>query len=191
MSEIYLIAGLGNPGPRYAATRHNVGFQCLDRLAAAHSLGFDRMLHRARLAQGTVAGKRVVLAKPLTFMNLVGQAIGPLVRWYKVPLDHLLVIYDDLDLPLGTIRVRPSGSSGGHKGLTSIIQTLGTQDFPRLRVGIDRPPPGWAPADYVLNSFKRDEAPVVADVYERAVAAVECWLSEGLTAAMNRFNPTG
>ncbi len=189
MGELYLIAGLGNPGRRYAGNRHNLGFQCLDRLAAAHRLAFDRTMHRARIAAGTIAGQRVVLAKPLTFMNLAGQAVGPLVHWYKVPLDRLLVIYDELDLPLGTIRLRPSGSSGGHKGLTSIIQALGSQDFPRLRVGIGRPPSGWDPADYVLHDFTRDEAATIAGAYDRVTAAVECWLSEGLVAAMNRFNP--
>jgi PTH1 family peptidyl-tRNA hydrolase len=188
MSELYLIVGLGNPGAEYAAHRHNVGFQCVDRLAAAHGLTFDRLLHRARIASGLVAGRRVVLARPLTFMNRSGQAVGPLVHWYKLPLDRLLVIYDDLDLPLGTIRLRPAGSSGGHKGLDSIIQALGSQEFPRLRVGIGRPPADRDPADYVLHDFTRDEAPVVAGVYDRVVAAGECWLSEGLTAAMNRFN---
>jgi len=183
-----LIAGLGNPGPRYTANRHNIGFQVLDTLAAAHELAFDRLLHRARVAGGTIAGRRVVLAKPLTFMNLSGQAVGPLVHWYKLPLDRLLVVYDDLDLPLGIVRLRPAGSSGGHKGLTSIIQTVGSQEFPRLRVGIGRPPPGWDPADYVLHDFDRDEAPVIAAVYERTNAAIECWLTEGLIAAMNRFN---
>jgi PTH1 family peptidyl-tRNA hydrolase len=188
MSGLYLIVGLGNPGVKYAANRHNVGFQCVDRLAAAHGFTFDRLLHRARVANGLIAGHRVVLARPLTYMNRSGQAVGPLVHWYKLPLDRLLVIHDDLDLPLGTIRLRPSGSAGGHNGLDSIIQALGSQEFPRLRVGIGRPPSGWDPADYVLSDFTRDEVPVIASVYDRVVAASECWLSEGLTAAMNRFN---
>jgi peptidyl-tRNA hydrolase, PTH1 family len=188
MSEICLIAGLGNPGANYACNRHNIGFQCVDRLAAKHGLTFSRMMHRARIATGLIAGRSTVLAKPLTFMNHSGRSVGPLVHWYKLPLDRLLVIYDDLDLPLGTIRIRPSGSAGGHKGVNSIIQVLGSQDFPRLRVGIGRPPSGWDPADYVLSDFASAEKPIVTHVYERVVQASECWLSDGLTEAMNRFN---
>lgn len=184
----FIVVGLGNPGPRYASNRHNAGFQCVDLLARAHGLTFARLQHRARVATGAIAGRRVVLAKPLTYMNLSGRAVGPLVRWYKVPLDQLMVIYDDLDLPLGTIRLRPGGGSGGHKGLRSIITALGHDDFPRLRIGIGRPPAGWDPADYVLSDFTSDELPVFRNAAETAVQAVECWLTDGLDTAMNRFN---
>ncbi|HHS97081.1 MAG TPA: aminoacyl-tRNA hydrolase [Chloroflexi bacterium] len=184
---MYLIAGLGNPGTRYARNRHNVGFRCLRRLAKAHDLEF-RGRKRARIARGTIAGRPVLLARPRTFMNESGRAIAPLVRFHKVPLDHLLVIYDDMDLPLGTLRIRPKGGSGGHRGMQSIIDALGSRDFPRLRIGIGRPPEGVDPADYVLQDFSPEEEAVVEEVLERAVAAVETWLAEGIDEAMSRFN---
>jgi len=184
----FLIVGLGNPGPRYAPNRHNAGFRCVDLLAQRHNLTFDRLQHRALVATGTIVDEQVVLAKPLTYMNLSGQAVGPLVRSYKIPLDQLLVVYDDLDLPLGTIRLRPRGGAGGHKGMRSIINQLGSQDFPRLRIGIGRPPAGWDPADYVLSDFTPDELPLFRSAADNAVQAIECWLTEGLDAAMNRFN---
>lgn len=187
--QVFLIVGLGNPGPRYAAHRHNAGFHCVDLLAQVHKLSFDRLQHRARVAKGSIAGQRVVLAKPLTYMNLSGRAVGPLARWYKVPLERLMVIVDDLDLPLGSIRLRPGGGSGGHQGMRSIIEALGSGDFPRLRIGIGRPPAGLDPADYVLSDFTPDEFPVFRQAVELAVQAIECWLTEGLVAAMNRFNP--
>ena len=188
MSENKLIVGLGNPGPEYAGHRHNVGFQCLDRLAQAHGLRFTRLELRARLARGEIRGVRVLLASPLTYMNLSGQAVGPLVRRYEVPLSGLLVIYDDMDLPLGTIRLRPRGGAGGHKGMRSIIESLGSQDFPRLRVGIGRPPAGEDPVDYVLSDFTPEEGAVMGGVYEQVVAAVECWLVEGIVEAMSQHN---
>lgn len=185
-----LIVGLGNPGRKYAQHRHNIGFQIVEALAEAHGLAFDKFQHRARVAVGQIRDQKVVLARPLTYMNLSGTSVGPLVREYKVPLDRMLVVYDDLDLPLGVLRLRPKGGSGGHRGMRSIIQHLGTEDFPRLRVGIGRPPAGQDPADYVLSPFAEDELPVVVRVREQAVAAIECWVEEGLDAAMSRFNLT-
>jgi PTH1 family peptidyl-tRNA hydrolase len=182
-----LIVGLGNPGRQYARNRHNVGFQCLDRLAQAHGLLFGNRRARASLASGKTSGVRVVLAKPRTYMNLSGQAVGPLVRFYKLSLDDILVIYDDLDLPLGTIRLRPEGGSGGHKGMRSIIEALGSQAFPRLRVGIGRPP-GNDAVSYVLKDFTADEQITLESVYEKVVAAVELFLREGIEAAMNTYN---
>ncbi len=184
----FLIVGLGNPGPRYAPNRHNAGFRCVDLLAQRHNLTFDRLQHRALVATGTIAAQRVVLAKPLTYMNLSGLAVKALVRAYRVPLDRLMVVYDDLDLPPGTIRLRPRGGAGGHKGMRSIISQLDTQDFPRLRIGIGRPPAGWDPADYVLSDFTPDELPLFRAAAENAIQAIECWLTDGLEAAMNRFN---
>ncbi|MBS1253277.1 MAG: Peptidyl-tRNA hydrolase [Anaerolineales bacterium] len=183
-----LVVGLGNPGRQYAQHRHNVGFQVVEALAEAHGLEFDKLKHKARMAVGRIVDQRVVLAKPLTYMNKSGESVSPLAHWYKTPLDQMLVVYDDLDIPLGTVRLRPRGGSGGHRGMRSIIQQLGAEDFPRLRVGIDRPPAGWDPADYVLSPFTEDEVPVVVDVRERAAAAIECWLQEGVDAAMTRFN---
>lgn len=183
-----VIVGLGNPGREYAKHRHNIGFQVVEALAGAHGLTFDKLQHKARVASGRIAGHQVVLAKPLTYMNESGQSVSPLVHWYKTPLDQVLVVYDDLDVPLGVLRLRPGGGSGGHRGMRSIIQQLGSQDFPRLRIGIGRPPAGWDPADYVLSPFAEDELPVVVEVRERAVAAIECWLHEGIEAAMTQFN---
>jgi PTH1 family peptidyl-tRNA hydrolase len=182
-----LIVGLGNPGRKYAGHRHNVGFQCLDRLAEAWGLSFSRRKHKALLAQGQIAGLKVILAKPQTFMNLSGESLERLAHFYQVPPENILVIYDDLDLPVGKIRLRPEGGSGGHKGMKSIIEHLGSDGFPRLRVGIGRPSHG-DPVDYVLGDFTPDEQIAVDDAYERAVSAVELWLAEGIAAAMNRYN---
>ena len=187
-AQPHLIVGLGNPGPEYADHRHNVGFQVLELLAQHRGLVFDRLLYKARVAAGQIAGRSVVLACPLTYMNRSGESVAALVRWYKTPLERLLVVYDDLDLPLGTLRLRPRGGSGGHRGMQSIIQRLGTETFPRLRIGIGRPPAGWDAADYVLHPFTEDEQPIITAARERAVEAIECWLTEGIVAAMNRFN---
>lgn len=188
--EPYLIAGLGNPGPRYAANRHNVGFRCLERLAAAHSLAFnvDARQSRAHVALGTICGRRVVLVKQRTFMNESGRAVVPLTRFYKVQPELLIVVYDDLDLPLGVVRLRPAGGSGGHKGMRSIVEHLGTQNFPRLRIGIGRPPGNMDPAAYVLQDFSAEEEPLLEGTLERAVAAIEVWLCEGIQAAMSQYN---
>ena len=186
--EFTLIAGLGNPGPKYAANRHNVGFRCVERLGIALGLPFDKDQKQARVALGDFDGRRVVLAKPQTFMNESGRAVAALTRFYKVPLECLLVVYDDLDLPLGSVRLRPEGGSGGHKGMRSIIEHLGTQDFPRLRIGIGRPPGQMDPAAYVLQDFSADERPLLEETLERAVAAVETWLRQGVEVAMDRYN---
>lgn len=182
-----LIVGLGNPGPSYARNRHNVGYQCLERVARRHEMAFGRMMFKAMLASGRIDDTRVLLAKPLTFMNLSGQSVRPLMRWYRASLSDLLVIYDDLDLPLGKIRLRQKGSSGGHKGMTSIIQQLGSHEFARLRIGIGRPLHG-EPPDYVLSDFTRDESIVMDLAYDQAAAAVETFVTQGIATAMNRFN---
>jgi len=183
-----LIVGLGNPGPNHAFNRHNVGFQCLDRIAQAHGLEFTQRRFGASLAFGEILGVKVLLAKPLTYMNLSGKAVGPLVRWYKVPAEGLLVIYDDMDLALGSIRLRQRGGAGGHRGMLSIVDSLGTQDFPRLRVGIGRPPGKMDPVDYVLDDFAPGERTVIEEAYERAISTVGCWLTEGIVTAMDRYN---
>jgi PTH1 family peptidyl-tRNA hydrolase len=185
---IHLIAGLGNPGVQYAHNRHNVGFHCLRRLAVAHGLEFKRRKKKAYIASGDVAGKPVVLAMPQNFMNESGRSGAPLVRFYKLPLERLLVVYDDLDLPQGTIRLRLEGGSGGHKGMASIIRELSSQNFPRLRIGIGRPPGQMDPADYVLQDFDSAEKPAIEDALERAAAAIETWLAEGIEEAMDRYN---
>jgi PTH1 family peptidyl-tRNA hydrolase len=188
-----LVVGLGNPGADYAQDRHNVGFQVVQTLARAHGLAFVRRRGtKAQVAEGRIGSHPVLLAKPQTFMNLSGQAVGRLSRAHGLPPEQILVVYDDLDLPVGRLRLRPEGGSGGHKGMRSITDALGTQMFPRLRIGIDRPPGRMDPAEYVLQPFSDSEKLVLAETVERAVAAIECWLAEGILAAMDRFNrPVG
>jgi PTH1 family peptidyl-tRNA hydrolase len=191
MTERYLIVGLGNPGTEYHSTRHNVGFRCADALAEAHGLAFDpKKKSKARIAEGVIGGKRVLVVKPQTYMNLSGSSVQGLAAFYKITADRIIVVFDDLDLPLGMLRIRPTGGSGGHKGLTDIIQRLGTQDFPRIRFGIGRPPGRMDPAAYVLQGFSPDELPVVEQTVARALKAVETWLTDGIETAMNRYNGT-
>jgi PTH1 family peptidyl-tRNA hydrolase len=184
---ISLIVGLGNPGQKYAFNRHNVGFQCLDRLARAHGLKFTERKAKALLARGRIEGVEVVLAKPLTYMNLSGEAIEFLVRIYQLRPEDILVIYDDLDLPFGRIRLRSKGGAGGHKGMKSIIEHVGTDSIPRLRIGIGRPKQGDT-VDYLLSDFTPEEGILIEESYERAIAAVERFLTKGIVAAMNEFN---
>lgn len=185
---LVMIVGLGNPGPRYARHRHNVGFQCIDLLAQRHRLTFDRVQFRAALAFGELVGRRVLLAKPQTFMNLSGQAVVPLLRYYKIEPVDMLVLYDELDLPLGRLRLRPEGGAGGHNGMKSIMAQLGSQAFPRLRIGIGRPPGRMEPADYVLQDFTAEQEIEMAFVRPRAVDGIETWLRDGMTTAMNLLN---
>ncbi|MBN2305566.1 MAG: aminoacyl-tRNA hydrolase [Anaerolineae bacterium] len=191
MTERYLIVGLGNPGREYQDTRHNVGFRCADALVKAHGLSYDaRKKSKAKIADGTITGKRVLIAKPHTFMNLSGSSVQGLASFYQIPPSHILVIYDDLDLPPGTLRIRPKGGSGGHRGMTDIINKLGSQDFPRIRFGIGRPPGQMDPAAFVLHLFDADDLPLIEQTVERAIKAVETWLSDGIDTAMNRYNGT-
>lgn len=184
----HLIVGLGNPGKEYATHRHNVGFQVVDALARSHGLAFSRRKGLARVAEGRIGAQAVVLAKPQTFMNASGRSVARLSRTLGIPTERILIICDDLDLPLGRLRLRPEGSSGGHGGLRSTIEALGTQAFARLRVGIDRPPGRQDPVDYVLTPFDAEQKPVMAEAIARAAAATECWLIDGIVAAMDCFN---
>ncbi len=185
----YLIVGLGNPGSRYAGTRHNAGFMAVDELARLHGLRFSGKQANAEVARGNIAGAAVILAKPLTFMNESGRAVGALARFYKVPPERVLIVCDDVALPLGTIRIREKGSAGGHNGLTSVIQHLGTQSFPRLRIGVDRPAsPHHSQIDWVLGHFTRDERKVMDAAIPRAAQAIETILRDGVARAMNEYN---
>jgi PTH1 family peptidyl-tRNA hydrolase len=184
----YLIVGLGNPGRQYHENRHNTGFMVIDRLADRLGVSFTRLESKALLTKADHQGQRLVLAKPQTFMNLSGQPVGALRRFYKIPMKRLLVVYDDVDLPFGTIRLRPDGGSGGQKGMASIIQRLGTQEFPRLRMGIGRPPGRMDAAAYVLQDFTRQEKEMLNVPLERAVDAVLTFVEYGLDAAMNQYN---
>lgn len=187
--SLFLIAGLGNPGPRYAKNRHNVGYQFLDYVAITCGLSFARQQFRALIAEGQIAGQRALLAKPLTFMNLSGHAVRSLMSFYKIEPANLLVVYDDLDLPQGVARMRPQGGSGGHKGMQSIIEQIGTQEFARLRIGIGRPEAG-DPADYVLHNLTADEAIHRDQTFERARQALTTWMCNGIDLAMNGLNQT-
>ena len=188
MTERFLIVGLGNPGRRYSDTRHNIGFQIADRLAARHGLRFSRRQALAFVADGLIDKLPVTLAKPQGYMNTSGRSVAALVRFYRLPLSRLLVLYDDLDLPVGTLRMRPGGGAGGHHGMESIIQHVGSQDFPRLRIGIGRPPGRMDPMAYVLQRFSEEQLPDIEVARERAADAAYTWATEGLEAAMTRFN---
>jgi len=189
-APVFLIVGLGNPGREYRLTRHNIGFMCLDHLADRQDIIFSRVESRALVAKTAYQSNRLVLAKPQTYMNLSGQAVSSLARFYKVPLEHLLVAYDDVDLPLGTLRLRSGGGSAGQKGMQSIIERLGSQDFPRLRLGIGRPPGRMDAASYVLQEFHPGEVDLLAATLERAVDAILTFVTEDLVTAMNRYNGT-
>ena len=191
-----LIAGLGNPGRGYANNRHNVGFMCLNHFARTQGIRFDKKQGKARIGTGEVAGNKIVVAKPQTYMNLSGQSVSLLTRKFSINLNDLLVIHDDLDLPLGKIRIRSGGSSGGHKGIDSIITELGSQDFIRLRVGIGRPVKNEGSTEiseadiiaYVLSDFTPDEKQSIIKVIPKVSEAIFCLLTEGLAVAMNKYN---
>lgn len=183
-----IVIGLGNPGKEYAATRHNVGFWCIDRLAETHSTGRFRRSRLAEVAEATVGSRRVVLAKPRTYVNESGRAVTSLMTKYRAAPGDLLVVYDEMDLPAGSIRLRARGGSGGHNGMKSIIDAIGTQDFPRLRIGVGRPSRSGDEVGHVLGSMPRHERAKVDDAVSRAAGAIEAVLTDGVVDAMNRFN---
>lgn len=184
----FLIVGLGNPGRGYRHHRHNVGFMLLDQLAHDLDVRFARRKAKALIADSRLDGRQAILAKPQTYMNLAGQSVAPLVRFFQVPLIQLLVVCDDLDLPRGVLRFRPGGGSAGHRGLRSIFDALGSQDFPRLRIGIGRPPGSMDPADYVLEDFDPDERAVIDAAIARGIEGITLFVSQGIETAMNRCN---
>jgi PTH1 family peptidyl-tRNA hydrolase len=184
----WLILGLGNPGPRYAHTRHNIGRDLVEAAGARWGIALGTARFNARVGTGRVGDAQVCLGLPLTFMNLSGEAAGALARFYKLPPAQVLAVYDEMDLPLGAMRLRAGGSAGGHNGMKSLIQHLGSQDFPRLRLGIGRPPVGWDAADYVLSRLAASETEDQRILIERGVDLLEDLLRVGLTATMNRWN---
>jgi len=185
-----LLVGLGNRGREYKANRHNVGFMIMDRLAARLGVSFSRLEHRALVTKASFAEARLILAKPQTYMNDSGIAVSALVNYYKIPLQRLLVAYDDVDLPFGVLRLRASGGSAGQKGMKSIIERLGDQSFPRLRFGIGRPPGRMDAAAYVLQDFSRDETLLLPSLLDRAVEAILTFVESGIDQAMTLYNGT-
>ena len=188
MTDTFLIIGLGNPGREYRETRHNVGFMLLDGLTVKLKTRFTRMQSKALVASANYQERKIILAKPQTFMNLSGQSVQGLMRFYKLPLENLLIAHDDLDLPVGTIRIRPDGRSAGQKGMMSTIERLGTDEFPRLRLGIGRPPGQMQAPDYVLQDFSNADLTLISETLSRAVEAALTWVTDGLDAAMNKYN---
>lgn len=183
-----LIVGLGNPGPKYDRSRHNVGFECIDAISSHAGIPVTERKPKVVLGRGTMGGEEVVLAKPRTFMNHSGEAVAYLVsRFGSVPGD-ILIVYDDMDLPLGKVRVRPSGGAGGHRGVASIIDALGSLTFPRIRVGIGRPVDGMEEIGYVLGAFTQEERGIIGEAVVTVTEAVSAVIGDGLDRAMNRFN---
>lgn len=186
----FILVGLGNPGREYRGNRHNVGFMTIDRLSEAFAIKISKVQAKALVGSGQWEGRKIILVKPQTYMNLSGDAVGSLLRYYKVPLAQLMVAHDDLDLPVGVIRLRPGGGSAGQKGVASTINKVGTQNFPRLRIGIGRPPGQMAAADYVLQNFSKADQEIIDPTIDRAVEAIKVFIRDGLDAAMNQFNPS-
>ena len=186
---MFIIAGLGNPDEKYQGTRHNVGFDVVDRLAEKYQIAVDTKKHRALIGKGVIEGQKVLLVKPQTYMNLSGESIRSLVEYYKIdPEEELIVIYDDISLEPGKIRIRKKGSAGGHNGIKNIIAQLGTQNFQRIKVGVGEKPKGWDLADYVLGHFSQEDRGLVDDALKRAAGAEELMVQGEVDQAMNQFN---
>ena len=186
--SLKVIVGLGNPGDRFRRTRHNVGFHCIDLLSRSWNIELGERREKAILGRGRRGDRDIVLAKPRTFMNLSGDAVQYLVARFGAKPSDILVIYDEMDLPVGRIRIRPGGSPAGHNGIRSIIAQLHTQEFPRVRVGIGQPENRGGQVGHVLNRFSEEETPVISEALQRVVAAIDCLLEENITVAMNRYN---
>ena len=186
---VWLIVGLGNPGAEYARTRHNTGFLALDELAGMLGVKVERSRFRALTGTANYRGNKLILMKPQTYMNDSGKAVGPLMHFYKLAPEDLIVAHDDMDIPVGMIRIRKKGSSGGHNGIKSILAHFGDEHFARVRIGIGRPLPGWTVVNHVLAPFDNEGAPKVAEAINYLIPAVECIVNDDVDMAMNKFNP--
>ena len=184
---MYVIAGLDNPGRQYEKTRHNMGFLVVDEFAAAHGIDVRRIKHKALIGEGRIAGEKILLVKPQTYMNLSGESLREVMAYYDVPMENLIVVYDDMDLETGTLRIRKKGSSGSHNGMKSVIYQLQSDEFPRIRIGIGSTS-GDEWKDYVTGQVTEKEAGILAETIRNAAAALECILTDGIDIAMNRFN---
>ncbi|EMY5508905.1 aminoacyl-tRNA hydrolase [Bacillus wiedmannii] len=187
-TRMKLIVGLGNPGREYELTRHNIGFMAIDELAKRWNISLNEQKFKGIFGAGFVNGEKVILLKPLTYMNLSGESIRPIMDYYKIDVEDFVVLYDDLDIPVGKLRLRMKGSAGGHNGVKSTISHLGTQEFQRIRMGIDRPKNGMKVVDYVLGRFTSEEIPDVSHSIEKAADACEEWLNKPFLQIMNTFN---
>ena len=185
---MFIIAGLGNPDEKYQGTRHNVGFDVVDRLAEKYQIAVDTKKHRALIGKGVIEGQKVLLVKPQTYMNLSGESIRDIADFYKIPAENIIIIYDDISLDVGQLRIRKKGSAGGHNGIKNIIAHLGTQEFPRIKVGVGDKPPRMDLADYVLSRFSKEDREKMEQAFKDAAEAVEVMIAEGPDAAMNQFN---
>ena len=190
-----LITGLGNPGRNYALNRHNLGFQCINYIAKKHSIPVKQIQCQSKIGKGTIAGADIILAKPRTYVNNSGNAVVSLMKKYRITAEDIVIIYDDMDLPVGKVRIRPNGNSGGHKGIKSIISSLGHKDFCRIKIGIGRPVTDQGYEidendiiDYVLNNFSNEEQEKINIALKIAADAVECIISDGVIVAMNKYN---
>jgi PTH1 family peptidyl-tRNA hydrolase len=188
VGEMKLIVGLGNPGKQYEHTRHNIGFEVIDELSRIFDISLDQAKHKGLYGIGFYKGQKILLLKPMTYMNLSGESIRAVVDYYQIEEDNLVVVYDDLDLPVGKIRLRQKGSAGGHNGIKSTIAHLGTQEFNRIRIGIDRPPKGMKVPDYVLGRFSMDDQISVTDAVKKGAAACGMWLEKPFLQVMNEYN---
>lgn len=185
---MFIIIGLGNPGKDYINTRHNVGFQVIDKIANDYNINTTKFKHKAFIGEGTIGGEKVMLVKPQTYMNLSGESVKEIISFYKYTADDIIVIYDDTSLPLSTAKIREKGSAGGHNGIKSITNHLGSDVFKRIKVGIGEKPSGWDLADYVLSKFSKDDQPLIANGIDKAAEAVEIIISQGIQEAMNKTN---
>ncbi|MDF2473739.1 MAG: Aminoacyl-tRNA hydrolase [Anaerocolumna sp.] len=185
---MYIIIGLGNPSREYQATRHNIGFDAITRLSDDYNIPLDFKKHKALCGKGYIDGEKVILAQPQTFMNRSGESVRELVDFYKVSPGEIIVIYDDISLAVGQLRLRGKGSAGGHNGMKSIISHLGTQEFARIKVGVGDKPKGWDLADYVLGHFSNEEQPVIRDALKKTSDAANTIIKDGMEAAMNIYN---
>lgn len=188
MVEMFVIAGLGNPTKTYEGTRHNAGFRVIDKIAQDYHISVDTKKHKALIGKGVIEGQKVILAKPLTYMNLSGESIREIADYYKVEAEDILIIFDDISLDVGQLRIRKKGSAGGHNGIKSIISHLGTTEFPRIKVGVGEKPKGWDLADYVLGKFTGEDAKRIDEAAAAASDAVKIILTEDIDAAMNKYN---
>ncbi len=185
---MYLIAGLGNPSKTYEGTRHNVGFSMIDALADAFQIDVTTKKHKAIVGRGVIEGMKVILAKPQTYMNLSGESIREIADFYKIDPENMIIIYDDISLDVGRLRIRKKGSAGGHNGIKNIIAHLGTDVFPRIKVGVGEKPQGWDLADYVLSKYSKEEQQALREASDDVIGAVKLMVMDNIDAAMNQYN---